>query len=74
MSQSESLGEISRWTATTLLNERRGRTVSGVVTDAVADYWEGLTGRQPDKDTVMGWVHLSMLFAAALAGSRILRD
>ena len=74
MSESESLREVSKWAAATFLNERNNRTVSGVITDAVSDEWEGLTGRSPERETAMGWVHLSMLVATAFLGSRIFRD
>ena len=62
-SDSQSFGDLSRALAA-LAGERRGRTLSAVISDAIADAWKDTTGHRPQRESVMPWVHLAMVGVA----------
>jgi len=70
MSESDSMGQISREIARLLLGETQGRTVSAVISDGFAGLWEDLTGHRPSRTEVMPLVHLAMAGLALNAISR----
>ena len=70
MSNSDSMGQISRDSARLLLGETQGRTVSAVISDGFAGFWEDLTGHRPARTEVMPLIHLPMVGLGLYAVSR----
>ena len=74
MSNSDSMGQISKDSARLFLGETQGRTVSAVISDGFAEFWEDFTGHRPMRTEVMPLVHLAMVGLGLYAVSRRLAD
>lgn len=63
-------GDLSRQIAAAF-GERRGRSISAIVSDWVAAIIEFIFAHRPSREAVMDWVHLAMAAAAFYLGARL---
>ena len=70
LSNSENLGDFSRWFAENFLEKRQGRSGSKIIADFFADLICLITGRRPSRDTVEDWVHVGMIAGVAYVAAR----